>query len=196
MSNTIEIPKSYLNYVKHHQAFAQIDGKNALPPSFSWDDIQAYYEARFSLEIIKYEYYIFMHTLWEETWGCDLKNKFEPCTVEDYTRLKANYSPEAVWKDVFVRLYKRREVYHWFAISANTGKKCINLYWYTHPDSGVNSSELDLGKNWQFKPNHHDWRVTEDRICEFNNNNVFDYSGLCDVAKETINYLLKLEANA
>ncbi len=194
MADTIiSFPESYQYYLnpQHHNAFSQITGKQNLPPSFSWADIRAYHHARFSLELIKYEYYQFVCELWEKTWGHSINqdNSFISSPAGAYAESEAPLFPEEVWLDRLVRLYSRRNTTYWFGITTHTAQRCIILSWYAETQDGepLSSNKRLPSDIWEKNADDDYWRVTRKDFYAFDiNDKIINLSALRSSANTTI----------
>ena len=128
------LPESYRFYMhpQNHTALDRIATQKAPPPFLSWEELKDFYHAQFSMKRIQYEYCEFLRTAWNLTWGDALQSakNFTSLPAGDYANNEAPLSPEDVWDDRLVRLYKRGEETWWFGISASTKEKTLYLSWY------------------------------------------------------------------
>lgn len=187
------LPESYLYYMQpqHYTAFDQIDGRKKPPANFTWDDIQEYHKAKFSLDVIKYETYRFSCELWDKTWGYSIHGdqRFVPCMAEAYAKENAALSIDEVWNDCLVRLFRQSTLVHWFGISPDTGEGSIKLYWYaTAENTGIVSSSQSLPpEKWEKDITEYDYRTTKNDLLPITYNvPTYDCFPLRDAATELI----------
>lgn len=65
----ITVPASYFYYLENQNALDILDDQSTPPPCFSMDEVIKFCQAKASLAVCKYEYYVLMTDFFKMTWG-------------------------------------------------------------------------------------------------------------------------------
>jgi hypothetical protein len=144
-TNSILLPESYSGYVSdegRQRAYNLIGGMGVklrdLPQHFPFEQTRSFYEAKFVLDVVKFDYYRCMCELWEKTWGESLPligERGKEFTVADYVADRSGddyLSPDGVWDRSLSRAFKLtcgNECYDlWLSCCAHTNLKQLVLF--------------------------------------------------------------------
>lgn len=166
-STAVTIPESYIAYResgerrKAYDLINSMDGRlRGLPPEFTFDDINAFYEARFALSVVQYEYYCFLREFWNLTWGAALPEAhLQEFTAKDYAENYSGsqfFSLETVWTYMFqraFRLYPQRDVKRdlWLGGYLNGAEQRLYIF------LGIYNGDKDVTRQ-EFKSSDSAWQ--------------------------------------
>ena len=107
MGKNINIPKSYYYYLNNKSALTILDAQKAPPPTFKLDDVLKFNQANASLQICKYQFYVMMAALFENTWGKAVMNS-SVRTLSIYEFNDPDYTPvsiNSIWENAYFSWY-------------------------------------------------------------------------------------------
>jgi len=168
-STSLSLPESFHFWMKQPQnvtALTRLERQKTPPPSLTWEELQDFYHAKFSYQLIIYEYYLFLQKVWEHTWGEALrqKNEFIPFKAGEYADKKIGLSPAEVWVGRLVRVFHKENESWWFGVSIDAEHEALRLYWYHGNDDEDLSTGIGL-KGWEDEPDEEEYRITKKELC-------------------------------
>lgn len=117
MSDMIAVPESLRFWLnpENRASIESVMKQKSIPKNLEWDDVVAYHKARFAVQLLQHEFYLFSVEAWKATWGAALEKYadiFQPIKSDEYllgdARPKDWLSPEDTWDDALCVILKAR----------------------------------------------------------------------------------------
>ena len=162
---TFLLPESYRDYARNpdlQKAYTLIDGVGTklqyLPPDFTFEQTQAFFEATFALSVIKFDYYKSICELWEKTWGQALNEKamsMRELTAGEHVQAyedKDFLTPKGIWEGALERgfdlIWEDGKAYVlWLSCYADRKHNAIHLFAGVYDVDKKSVTEDLLGQN-------------------------------------------------
>ncbi|MGE4555939.1 MAG: hypothetical protein AB7D07_03860 [Desulfovibrionaceae bacterium] len=166
---SLELPESYRFYMQEQNSNAldRIAELKTPPPELPWEKLKDFYHAQFSMQVIQFEYYLFVYEAWRMTWGAALKNytQFSPMHYSQYAGHEISISPECAFRDAFGRLYSGNECILSCCISIDEEDEALRLYWRYKNVQGENlGTKENIGGVWELSQDE-SWSCTKKELC-------------------------------
>ncbi len=153
-SSILTVPKSYLFYCEEKNRHAlELLGEQSEPsPVFTWEEIGKFYQAQFAYELTKFDYYMFLRTVWEQTWGKAIAEcgELKAMTAKHYNATTVN----GAWEDgCLISCHKYRDTYKFCSGVCNpdVDKPLLHrLYFFVE---GPTEDDYSVGHNLKLPEN-------------------------------------------
>ncbi len=118
MADMITIPESlrfWMNGRNRDSIQSVMKQKKGIPPNLEFEEVVAYHKARFAVDLMKHENYLFTADAWKSTWGAALAKHGENFyQIKSDAYVFANFqpgdwlSPDIAWNECFYCILKSR----------------------------------------------------------------------------------------